>query len=106
LSEDILTVPLSEWNPEVSLDKLKARRAGFPTFISTNQDLGEHEGDRACRITALDNLKARIEEYRTSVADDPDKFGPRKGAFLHYLMEWDQVLASSTYPLSTHWWKF
>jgi len=59
LKEDILAVPFSNWDVDSALNKLRARRAEFPTFISVDHVDPEHEDDRGCRMDTLDWLISR-----------------------------------------------
>jgi hypothetical protein len=103
LEDDIFKFPLSGWDPESSVKKLKDRRAQFPMNLYTDDpNVGALQ---ACRTSTLEYLASAIEDYRTSVARNPSKFEPRRAMFLQYLKEMEQALESPIYPSSRTWWK-
>ena len=104
LKEDILAVPFSRWDIDSGLGKLRARRAEFPTSISVDHQVPEHEDDRVCRMQTLDYLTSIIADYRSDMVKDPSKYPKRAESFLRYLAGWEGALTSATYP-PAHWWK-
>jgi hypothetical protein len=102
LHEDILAVPQEKWDPAVSVANLKARRAQFAgnTHFEDPHDIRTFN----CRAEEITYLITSVEQFRSGMANDPVKFGRLKGFYLQYLREWEQALASPTYPEKPVWW--
>jgi len=112
LMEDIFKGPLSQWNPDLSLAILAARREPLAQVTQPEAlPQGAYSDDEykiaihACHIFGIDVLISSIKDYQTSVASDPAKYGPRRLEFLAYLKGIQDVLASPTYPAVRTWWK-
>jgi hypothetical protein len=91
------------WDPQASVNRLKARHSAFPTTF--------HDGDpprpdeEAMRIAIVEYLTSAIEDYRTVVANDPVTRDLRTALFVRYLKDWEVALKSKTYPAAPKWWK-
>lgn len=103
LKEDILAVPLSAWDPDLSVSKLRERRAQFSMYLYT--DDSNAAAMQACRTGTIEFLTSQIEDYQSSVKSNPEKYEPRRFIFLEYLKEIETALTSSTYPTNRTWWK-
>jgi hypothetical protein len=101
LEGDILKVPPDKWEPDVTIAKLKARRAQFPN----NSEIDAPHGVRVwnCRIEEIEYLTSSIEQFRSTMAKHPTAYLMR-GFFLQYLRDWEKGLSSFTYPERPTWW--
>ena len=101
LEEEIMKVPISQWDPAQSITKLNTRRDSFPMH-TTDVNASEIQG---CRTTEIYALTIDLEDFQKTASQDPDKYALQRGRFLRFLKEMEQSLGSPTYPAAPFWWK-
>jgi hypothetical protein len=104
LHQDLLLVPISRWDPQQSLDKLKARKAAFHFPMDDTMDENAKEM-QSCRVFEIDNIATGIAEFQSSEAGDPAYYTPSRSVFLEGMLEKDRLMTSSTYKRSNINWK-
>ena len=105
LSEDILTHPPAEWNPDHTLELLKSWRAAIHLPFDMKITSPEAAEEQLCREHELDRILASVKDYEASVLADPARYGSRKKMYVDYLIDWDSWLGRDTYPEQPMWWK-
>jgi hypothetical protein len=98
LGDDVLSVPMERWDPLTSVTKLQARIAQLPEITYLNQQ------EVTSRSQTLEALIRSIEDYRSDVKANPSVYLPRAGKYIEYLQDWEQGLASTSYPSTTFRW--
>ena len=104
LHQDILTAPISAWDPAQSLARLKARKATFH-FPMDGNTMDENAMEmQNCRVFEIDNIATGISEFQSDEAADPAYYTNRRGAFLEAMLEKDRLMTSPAYKRSGIYW--
>lgn len=103
LKEHIRNRPLVAWDPRLSVEKLKARCAAVRQKMDTSSDIAVYTS--SCRESAVAGLIDVVEEYRTALAQNPEKYANHAGRFVLYLESLEKHLAAPNYLHERYWWK-
>lgn len=103
LEGEISKVPVSQWDPALSLTKLKKHLDDFPLYTYT--DDMHAVAMQGCHKTEIAALIDAIQGFQKNASQEPDKYALQRGRFLLYLKEIEKALGSPTYPAAPFWWK-
>jgi hypothetical protein len=103
IAENRANIYSSEWDPEPSIARLKKRIA--PYQITNYTDDPKETEMSTCHWVALSFLIHELQDYQSSLNEDPGKYGPRKIRLWRYLMSIETELGSTAYLPQYSYWK-